>query len=226
MIEITRVQSPEEAQLLRAQLESSGIRVFIKDELTVTAYHFYSDAIGGIRILVPREDRERALEVLSLPALDIPSCACPHCGSSDIRYMKLSRMNGILIFFNLYLPLKKREMFCLSCNRIFREKDRIVPDLDHNEDLRILTEQALEAPQISVEEQPLPIYFWMLKWLVLLPLILWMLSPVEDYLRVDYPKVNLYAAAAFIGAFLVWLCDKSNRSSKENPDHKEGGGAK
>lgn len=210
--------------MVRALLESSGIRVFLKDELTVTAYHFYSDAIGGIRIFVSPEDKEKALEVLSLPPLDIPGCTCPLCGSSNIRYKRLSRMNAIFLFIGFCLPLKKKEMFCLNCNRIFKEQDLVGPKIDTNEDLLILTAQALEAPRIPVKEKQLPIYLRMLKWAVLLPLVLWILSPIEHYLHGEYPSFNFYAAASFAGAFFTWLFDKSNEKSTENPDIQGDGG--
>lgn len=48
----------------KGKLESEGIEVFVKDELTVQVHNFYSNAIGGIRLQVPAEDFERAKTIL------------------------------------------------------------------------------------------------------------------------------------------------------------------
>lgn len=38
---------PHEAHLAKGKLESEGIEVFLKDELTTQVNNFYSHAIGG-----------------------------------------------------------------------------------------------------------------------------------------------------------------------------------
>ena len=48
----------------KGKLESEGIEVFVKDQLTVQVHNFYSNAIGGIRLQVPAEDFERAKTIL------------------------------------------------------------------------------------------------------------------------------------------------------------------
>ena len=48
----------------KGKLESEGIEVLVKDELTVQVHNFYSNAIGGIRLQVPAEDFERAKTIL------------------------------------------------------------------------------------------------------------------------------------------------------------------
>ena len=55
---------PHEAHLAKAKLESEGIDVQIKDELTVQVDNFYSNAIGGVKLLVHKTDFERANQIL------------------------------------------------------------------------------------------------------------------------------------------------------------------
>lgn len=55
---------PHEVLTPRALLEANEIDVFVRDELTVGANPFYSNAIGGIKIQVPEKDYQRAIELL------------------------------------------------------------------------------------------------------------------------------------------------------------------
>lgn len=53
-----------EAQLLRSVLEAAGIEVRIPDEHTLGVQPFYSNALGGASVMVPRTDLARATDVL------------------------------------------------------------------------------------------------------------------------------------------------------------------
>jgi hypothetical protein len=55
---------PHEAHLAKGKLESEGFEVVIKDELTVQVNNFYSNAIGGVKLLVKESDYENALQLL------------------------------------------------------------------------------------------------------------------------------------------------------------------
>lgn len=55
---------PSEMVAIRGRLESDGIECYVKDELTVQIYNFYSNAIGGIRLEVRRSDYEKARQIL------------------------------------------------------------------------------------------------------------------------------------------------------------------
>lgn len=55
---------PSEMVAIRGRLESEGIECYVKDELTVQIYNFYSNAIGGIRLEVRQSDYETARQIL------------------------------------------------------------------------------------------------------------------------------------------------------------------
>ncbi|MGB1039579.1 MAG: DUF2007 domain-containing protein [Flavobacteriales bacterium] len=61
---IHTVTYPSEAHVIKLQLETEGIDVFLKDELTVQTDNFISNAIGGVKIQVPEEDYETAGSIL------------------------------------------------------------------------------------------------------------------------------------------------------------------
>jgi hypothetical protein len=55
---------PEEAHLLRARLEGSGIAAYVRDENIVTADWLYSRAVGGVKVDVADEDFAAASDLL------------------------------------------------------------------------------------------------------------------------------------------------------------------
>ena len=55
---------PHEYAVVKARMESEGIRCFAKDEATVSAHPFYSNLVGGIKLQVPLEDADHARKSL------------------------------------------------------------------------------------------------------------------------------------------------------------------
>jgi hypothetical protein len=64
MITVARCSTVDEAMMLRALLEASGIEVFIPDELTasVVPHHFITKS--GVRVQVADEQAEEARRIL------------------------------------------------------------------------------------------------------------------------------------------------------------------
>jgi len=58
---------PYQHQLLiiRGRLEGEGIETFVQDELTIQVDPMYSNALGGIKLMVHEEDLSRANEILA-----------------------------------------------------------------------------------------------------------------------------------------------------------------
>ena len=56
---------PHEAHLAKGMLENEGIEVMLKDELTVQVNNFYSNAIGGVKLLVKDSDYRNAYTFLT-----------------------------------------------------------------------------------------------------------------------------------------------------------------
>lgn len=53
-----------DAHFAKGKLQSEGVEVFIKDELTAHVNHLYSGAIGGIKLQVRSQDVEAAHRIL------------------------------------------------------------------------------------------------------------------------------------------------------------------
>jgi len=65
LIIIAQTSQPVEAHLMKTRLESEDIECFLQDENMVAANWLYSNAIGGVKLLVREEDAERAAKILS-----------------------------------------------------------------------------------------------------------------------------------------------------------------
>ncbi len=64
LVVIATFTYPHELAIIKGKLESEGIQAFTRDENTVQVYNLYSNAIGGVKLLVHSSDVEEALEVL------------------------------------------------------------------------------------------------------------------------------------------------------------------
>lgn len=71
LITLTIFEYPFEAQVIKSKLESEGIYVFLKDELTIQIDNFLSNAIGGVKLQVYENDVEKSLEILKLYDVNI-----------------------------------------------------------------------------------------------------------------------------------------------------------
>ena len=73
------------ANILLTRLRDSGVQCYLKDEYTVTIDPLLSNAIGGIKLIVRKEDAPGALEMLKTFDNDYNNAVqCPACGSHDI----------------------------------------------------------------------------------------------------------------------------------------------
>src|SRR5215218_9717115 len=75
-----------EAHIIMGRLEEEGIRCWLKDETTVTVTPYLSNALGGIKIMVVKDQYERAISILQhMSAEKRAKYKCPNCSSSDIE---------------------------------------------------------------------------------------------------------------------------------------------
>ena len=55
---------PQNAHMVKAYLESFELYVVIRDELTAQVDNFHSNAIGGVKLMVHKNNQQQALELL------------------------------------------------------------------------------------------------------------------------------------------------------------------
>jgi hypothetical protein len=103
---------PLDAQIAKASLDSVGIPAFIADEHTINMQWLYSNAMGGVRLLVAEEDAEQAKNILQTDFSDSvdTSCAsspekCPKCHSEDVAPYTQGKKSAFLVFILAGFPL-------------------------------------------------------------------------------------------------------------------------
>jgi hypothetical protein len=109
------------AHMVRSKLNSEGIRTMLMDEKTVDSDPLISQAIGGVKLLVFKEDLEKAVAIYN----EIRSYEkneegddlyCPSCESNQILIAPLRRKN---VFFMLFPFFEGRRYLCNKCKTIF-----------------------------------------------------------------------------------------------------------
>lgn len=124
LITIARYSFPHEAHIAKAKLESVEIPAFIADEHTINMQWLYSNAMGGVRLQVPREYVAEAQSTLNedfSESIEIgqestqPVCAA--CGGALTEPYQVGRRPAIISWLLLGLPLwpVKHEQKCTVC---------------------------------------------------------------------------------------------------------------
>ncbi|MDR2815157.1 MAG: DUF2007 domain-containing protein [Proteiniphilum sp.] len=134
MAQLTTIKTftyPHEAYVIRGKLESEGIRTFLKDEMTVQVYNFYSNAVGGVKLQVFAEDADKALDILDnveKPSREVAvfckkeiedTLACPFCRSENISRMKKPNWLTLIPFLivGFIFPVYRSSYICFECGK-------------------------------------------------------------------------------------------------------------
>ena len=124
---VGRYQYTSEALIYKGKLESEGVDVFIRDNNTVDANPLYSNAIGGVKLFVNREDEKKTYSILSQISefsLDENNqlMKCPKCGAEEIDMItSVKDIKSLILFvFSMLLVLlpfySKHKYKCRMCN--------------------------------------------------------------------------------------------------------------
>ena len=115
-----------DANLMLGRLEEAGINCWLKDEQTVTLNPMLVNAIGGIKLMINKNDSEKSLEILNaLKEIRRKNFACPFCSSHNIEYITSNRKPSNLIssFFTWILGSYaigvKQVWHCFDCSKEF-----------------------------------------------------------------------------------------------------------
>lgn len=111
-----------DANIMLAKLEQEGVHCFLRDEYTVTIDPILSNAVGGIKLVVPVAEREEAMTLLQqFDAERKEHLRCPSCHSHNIEYISNPKRSGnwltALLSFSLtsYALSGKKVYHCFDC---------------------------------------------------------------------------------------------------------------
>ncbi|MDR0794028.1 MAG: DUF2007 domain-containing protein [Chitinophagaceae bacterium] len=111
-----------EANIVLGRLQSDGVDCWLQDENTFTINPVIGNAIGGIRLVVPQSQEQRAKELMGeYLAEQREVIVCPKCHSHNIEFVstpkKASNWLGSLLGFFLAsyaIPVEK-VYHCFDC---------------------------------------------------------------------------------------------------------------
>lgn len=127
---VARFSFPHEAQIARASLDAAGIPAFIADEHTVNMNWLYSNALGGVRLLVPHDRLQEAKALLESDFSDLLEFAqeaqpilCPTCGGSNLEAHTQGKKPAFLVFLLLGFPLffYRHGLRCNDCGTFWQK---------------------------------------------------------------------------------------------------------
>jgi len=137
---------PHEAHIVKGYLESEGINSVVEDDLTAQVNNFYSNAIGGVKVLINDVDYDKGIEILKkggyintentakesgieLVYIDSPADIkkCPFCQSDNIGKKKGLHILPVILYFTfgffgpmLFIPIYKITYSCFDCEKVWK----------------------------------------------------------------------------------------------------------
>jgi len=132
-VKVASFSQPFEAHLARGKLEGEGIPCVMSDEYLVRVDWFLSNAIGGVKLMVPLAELAHARDVLRPePRLVVVAEAgtpadgemiCPRCRSYDVYYSRYSRRAAgfFILLLGFLIPWKDRRWSCTQCGYQWKE---------------------------------------------------------------------------------------------------------
>jgi hypothetical protein len=132
-IAVASFSQPVQAHLARTKLESEGIPCVVGDEHLVRVDWLLSNAIGGVKLLVPHAEADRARDALR-PRPQLVAVhprggpadgemICPRCRCDDVYYNRYNRrIAGVFILLlGFLIPWRDRRWACTQCGYEWKE---------------------------------------------------------------------------------------------------------
>lgn len=122
---------PYEAQIAKSQLDAAGIVARIENEHMVNMNWLYSNAVGGVRLLVLEAFAEEAYQLIHQnfseeldQQFDLAAEQCPYCGSNQLIPFTQGKRNAFIAFLLVGFPLYryKHGMKCTQCDYFIEDQ--------------------------------------------------------------------------------------------------------
>ena len=125
------------ANILLTRLRDSGVQCYLKDEYTVTLDPLLSNAIGGIKLVIRKEDLPEVTELLQSFDNDYKMAVqCPKCGSNDIILVPKAGVENMITAISTWLfssyAISAENVY--KCNQCGFESETLPepPNAQHN----------------------------------------------------------------------------------------------
>lgn len=117
---ILRTDQILEAHIIKGRLEAAGVNAFVFDDQMLSTNWLYSEALGGVRVMVLASQLDEAREVLkeNVTIQDFDAFdTCPLCHSHDVVRLKPPLFFALLTYLLLgFLYMREtNNRKCRSC---------------------------------------------------------------------------------------------------------------
>ena len=117
-----------DAHILMGRMQEEGIECWLKDENTVTVNPIWTNAVGGIKLMVAESQAEAAMQILQqLEQETKERLSCPQCKSHNINFISTPRKasNWLSVFigflFTSFAVPVDKTWHCFDCGAEFNE---------------------------------------------------------------------------------------------------------
>lgn len=109
------------ANILLSKLRDGGIQCYLKDEFTVTMDPILTNAVGGIKLIVNKDDVPEVLEIINHFDEEFrQNAVCPKCGSHNIELVPKKNASNMITailswLFSSYAVSAENVYQCSNC---------------------------------------------------------------------------------------------------------------
>ena len=121
-VPVQHYQNYIDAHIAKGQLEESGIQCWLKDEHTVTTNPIWTNALGGIKLMVATHQLAEAQQLLQTIQKEKQlQLACSRCGSHNVEQVSTPRKASnwisafVSFFMSSYAIAPDKVFHCFSC---------------------------------------------------------------------------------------------------------------
>ena len=123
------------ANIILNRLHAQGVECFLKDEATVTMDPILTNAIGGIKLVVRKENAAAVKEILAGFAREyLQAATCPNCGANQFAYIAKPGVTNFLtaILTTVFASYAVAPNYVYQCGNCGYETKRL-PDYNNDE---------------------------------------------------------------------------------------------
>lgn len=116
------------ANIILGRLQSEGIECYLKDEATVTMDPILTNAIGGIKLVVKKENVAEVTSILKRYDEEYLNAAtCPQCAAHQFSYIAKPGITNFLtaIFTTLFANYAVATDYVYQCGQCGYESERL-----------------------------------------------------------------------------------------------------
>jgi len=116
------------ANIITGRLQSEGIECYLKDEATVTMDPILTNAIGGIKLVVKKENAAAVAKILKRYDEEYLNAAtCPQCGAHQFSYIAKPGVTNFLtaIVTTLFGSYAIAPDYVYQCGKCGYESERL-----------------------------------------------------------------------------------------------------